>query len=363
LLSQHLQGYSYVKYTVNDGLAANHVLSVAEDANGFMWFATLNAVQWFDGLKFHTVQKGDGIHELPSLNRVNIYKLPDAGLLFVYLSGFSVYNTQLHVFTHYSIKGSPKLNFLQSDGSTVSFLTANTIVQFNLKAHKVEKTILLNAGDLDDNFAGIEVNNDLILLNSEAGRNLLINSKTGNVKYFQSLQQKVSAFTGNFYKNDKFLIFAEEGVIQKSLESGAVLGIAHYPANTRSEIRSVIKNFRLSDNLFAVSIGQHLFVYNAAANSISSEIVSLQKDLLLQNGYAETIYVDSHQNIWLCSNTQGVYKINYLPNNFKLFTPKETTDFSIAVEVCKEDNVVISGSYGNGIFIYDTSGILKNIFP
>lgn len=51
-LAQSQQRLAFNKYSVEDGLAANHIKCVAQDKSGFIWVGSLNGLQKFDGNKF-----------------------------------------------------------------------------------------------------------------------------------------------------------------------------------------------------------------------------------------------------------------------------------------------------------------------
>ena len=50
-----------IRYTTKQGLPTNHVYDIAEDANGFMWFATKQGVVKYDGETFKTFTIQDGL--------------------------------------------------------------------------------------------------------------------------------------------------------------------------------------------------------------------------------------------------------------------------------------------------------------
>ncbi|MBS1628262.1 MAG: hypothetical protein JSR09_07245 [Bacteroidetes bacterium] len=365
--AQPKQGYNYTRYTVKNGLAANHVKSLTEDCNGFMWLSTFNAVQWFDGVHFHSIQQGNGIHQLPNINKVDIYSLSDKKILFVYTNGFSVYQPQTHNFNHYILQ-SNKINpvFLKDSGNVFYFLNGTDFQEYNIDEKKVITSINLK-GKVQNSFyiVSTEQKNDLILLTDKTGNDVIINTKDKSVKKFSSpTASSLSYSSSNFYNTNNYISFTENGIIKRDNKTGSIISSVNFSSQPKTEIYSVIHNEKLSPNIFVVAVGKKLLVYNAETNTIVNEITTTQDETILQTGYVEVIYIDSHKNIWLCSNAQGVYKINYLPNSFKYFMPtNDATDFSIEVEANKEDNVVISGSYGKGIFIYDTSGNFKKQIP
>ena len=54
-------GESFVTFTTADGLAHNHVWSIAEDGEGNLWFGTVSGVSCYDGENFATFTTADGL--------------------------------------------------------------------------------------------------------------------------------------------------------------------------------------------------------------------------------------------------------------------------------------------------------------
>ena len=64
------QDYSYVQYTVQNGLAGSTVYNVVQDRDGFVWFATETGLSRFDGTRFKNYTSKDG---LPDDEIVNLF--------------------------------------------------------------------------------------------------------------------------------------------------------------------------------------------------------------------------------------------------------------------------------------------------
>lgn len=64
------QDYNYIHYTNKDGLAGNTVYGVAQDKDGYMFFATENGLSRFDGKEWKTFTVKDG---LPDNEVLSIY--------------------------------------------------------------------------------------------------------------------------------------------------------------------------------------------------------------------------------------------------------------------------------------------------
>lgn len=60
-LAGKCQEYSYKHYEIKDGLVGNNVYEVAEDKDGFLWFATETGVSRFDGSNFKSFTTAEGL--------------------------------------------------------------------------------------------------------------------------------------------------------------------------------------------------------------------------------------------------------------------------------------------------------------
>ena len=58
---QQSKQYAFKRFTVSNGLAANFVIRTVQDKEGYMWLATSNGLQRYDGNTFITFRnkKGD----------------------------------------------------------------------------------------------------------------------------------------------------------------------------------------------------------------------------------------------------------------------------------------------------------------
>lgn len=54
LHAQNNKQYAFTHYTVNNGLAAYNITSIIQDKEGYMWIASINGLQRFDGFRFLT---------------------------------------------------------------------------------------------------------------------------------------------------------------------------------------------------------------------------------------------------------------------------------------------------------------------
>lgn len=100
------QPYSVKRLGVEQGLSNNYVVSITQDKQGFLWFATEEGLNKFDGTRFITFYKNDPSKNSKSItgNELNrIYADPERPIVWIATQrdGLNAYNYQSQTFTAY----------------------------------------------------------------------------------------------------------------------------------------------------------------------------------------------------------------------------------------------------------------------
>lgn len=119
---QPVKQYAFTHFTTANGLASNFVNSMVQDGDGYIWLATVNGLQRFDGYRFLTFQapiKGRG-GTLPS-DQVLMLHLDKKGNLWMVTSGnqFGIFDTRT-----FQYKPVPIADVQKKALSSISFLDA-----------------------------------------------------------------------------------------------------------------------------------------------------------------------------------------------------------------------------------------------
>src|SRR5215218_6777133 len=73
--TQQAKQYSFKHFSVINGLASNTVSSIAQDGDGYIWIATTNGLQRYDGNNFITFKaQENNPATIPSNHIVSLYK-------------------------------------------------------------------------------------------------------------------------------------------------------------------------------------------------------------------------------------------------------------------------------------------------
>ncbi|MGZ3917873.1 MAG: ligand-binding sensor domain-containing protein [Flavisolibacter sp.] len=79
--AQHAKQYSFKHFTVSNGLASNTVNATVQDADGYMWIATVNGLQRYDGNNFITFRSEENNpFSIPSTHIVSMFLDKDRNL-------------------------------------------------------------------------------------------------------------------------------------------------------------------------------------------------------------------------------------------------------------------------------------------
>ncbi|MCC8144346.1 MAG: response regulator [Tannerellaceae bacterium] len=98
---------SFTHYSIEDGLSQKTIMNILEDRNGFMWFATWDGINKFDGYTFTTYKAGKNNAVSFANNRVDyIYEDPFGYLwIMTYDNRFHRFDPKREIFTQVPASG------------------------------------------------------------------------------------------------------------------------------------------------------------------------------------------------------------------------------------------------------------------
>lgn len=365
---QPRQGYSFQQYTVNRGLTSNAVRSMAEDANGFIWLATNTSVQWFDGFSFHQVPAGNGIHQLPARTNVIINRLQNGMLLFCYTAGFSVYEPKSHQFRHYSFPSDKKLQplFLADNGSRAWMLYQQSVIQYDISSFEIVRNIPVPVMPAERATVNVSASSRgrYIVFSYDGSYNVVLDTVSVQLStHMRKYSRKPRIGSALHMATDtSYLEISADGTRYRHISTGEILQEVKMTEPLAADPQSQIWYSSLGDTLI-IAGGRSVFTYSVSRGAYLSQIVAIANRPFIQAGQLEGLITDRYHNIWLSSNVEGLFRINYSSNRFRYYGGGERSNFSISVEAGKADNRVVSGTYGQGIFVYDTMGLLLKHIP
>ena len=113
--AQYLPDPNYISFNTVDGLSNSIVYTIAQDAEGYMWFGTEDGLNRFDGHKFTVYKYSPSDENSLSGNKVNqIYLSPSNQLWIATANGLSKYNRDTNNFTNYRVSEGLSNNGIQT---------------------------------------------------------------------------------------------------------------------------------------------------------------------------------------------------------------------------------------------------------
>lgn len=261
-------------FDVRSGISDNYVQSILRDRYGFMWFGTINGLSRYDGYQcknYTTMQLG-------------------------------TYNNCI--------------NSVKEDASgNIWIRTPQSYLCYNREQDELEKDIYSRLSRL-----GIETTHvDMLEVDNEQNLWCVVN---GTLYYY--------VFNGNGLRRlplpDKqllqvvsrsrrsFLLFNDGELQQIDWQSGQLRNVLTLPLPSSGE------------HCMYMDTQYRLWIYTTYSSSVScydtekSTFLSLQEKELLKNDFVKSVTDDGDGNIWMGTNSQGIY---ILPKNGNRFVPIE----------------------------------------
>lgn len=317
--SQHLN-YKIISLSLEEGISQNTINSMTKGKYGFMWFATQNGLNRYDGYEFKVYYR-DKTKQNTLFNN-NIYSLftdVDGNLWLSYEGGgFSKFNPLTEQITDYT-KQFPKLRHI----------VFSKIIQDNKK-------------------------------------NLWFATYDKGVYRFDPVNNSITEFTTD--NNKKFPTNSISG-LEKDLRGNII--VFTYPAGIlkiNSEKLSIekvdIPSLR-NEKIFAGKVASNgNYYYATSQNEIYSfnPVTGQEINYNLRKSYPElktdyiiTIEVDKNSDIWVGSSNNGLFKIasqnNFITKYSKTDPVNTINDNRINCIIIDKDDLVWIGTSGAGVNI------------
>jgi signal transduction histidine kinase/ligand-binding sensor domain-containing protein len=338
--------FIFDQLTSENGLSDNSVLDIVQDENGFVWIATLNGLNRFDGVQFEKIFRGDKPNQLPGNEVTKLAKMRGNYMAVGTDLGAAIFNTRTEEFKRLTIPSAEGMEWFANNIQSVSgdrknelIITSRTgVFVFNQKCELIAK---LEAGftakDLKTKgigFAGatLKLNDDTVLVNTSngiayydvkrKGIGYLKNSKIDFHRYAANFLDSTDSYamsTGaknilivvptNGKSNSAFIIDFEKQKIIASAIPGNFAHESGWPSN--------VCTINDSTFLFASAYnGYFVLHYNKKDGKIFVEDKKFFPQYLFRSFYA-----GRDKRIWCATGNYGVLKQSFskeLFNNISL---------------------------------------------
>jgi ligand-binding sensor domain-containing protein len=338
----HGQQYSFVPYSVKEGLAQTQVYSICNDDEGYLWFGTAGGASKFDGTQFHNYSTANGLTGNVVLSIQN-----HNGYLWVFSKNgvTRIKGKEIKTFNFTGILQGESINlaFFHPKNNELWISIRNiglTILPLNKQNEpEISNKIPLPLPN-DDAF------NPRVLLFDPFKNRTLIGS---------------NGYLG-YYQNDQWfpiiLPNSEHNISDIKLTRSGELVISVYDEGVYFHTEKSLRQLTEEKDGISSNLIRNIFVDSKERIWLASKSgVTLieQKNILvfheyngLPNENIETIYEDREGNIWFGTDGSGTFR--YTSDEFVTYTTTSGLSSNYVMTIIQDaEKRFWMGTYGGGI--------------
>lgn len=350
------------RYTSSTGLSNNSIMDINQDKYGFLWIATADGLNRYDGYDFTSfLHQADDPNSIAD-NWLHALSLNQDGALLVgtQKQGISIYDhaqgrfvnikpqVYAEVSDHYLNLGK---TILQKDEHTLWLGMDPGIVAIDLRADTIFHLVI--GGDLGVNCFAQSPNQD-IWLGTNEGLLVAHAGSPSDIRPFVALPSDrtgvVHALT--FNAAGQLLVGGEKGVF---LIDGQSLNSPVKEIGQFKEVNSIV-----CDKAGRTWIGgrRGLSVLENGALTVSSQAARVLRENRLDRQYINVLFLDRENNLWIGTANNGLLRIFLSDQHFSLFRPNiQENDAGATKNITSafmdQDTIIWLGTYGGGLLRFD----------
>jgi signal transduction histidine kinase/ligand-binding sensor domain-containing protein len=371
MTAQPLKRLTHIAYNVNEGLLQSQVMHIAEDGNGFTWVSSSRGIQRFDGRHFHQLAVTTSDKGIPDEKDVNIFPLQNGNLLFSgqhYISEYDIHRNRFRIlFKQIPTPAPGNISVLSEEKDKIWYWIPRKGIT---ALDKVKQQPVSNIPVP----AFILTNMSVSLLTVPGDNNCLVFLLFNKIYFVNKLSGKMDSVTANgdqqrFFSmaaagKDSILVATGKGIELLNCHTQRFEFIAPYQTNPFIiNPQHPVQIMTISPNTCIIGEGREVFELDITQRRYTARLVDLQNQPFVDVGYITKLFTDQHDNIWLLTENDGIYKINYRQPGFGYFGDiNSRNNFVKTILVDKSDNRVLCGIFGGGLQVFDTAKqLLKSI--
>jgi len=377
------------KLGIEQGLSNDYILGITQDKDGFLWFATEEGLNKFDGTHFIPYYKHTGSISANELN--NIYADPEEPIIWIATqrAGLNAFNYEKNSLTVYMRNHNIASSLITNDVTSVSPASDGNlwlstyhggVDYFNKYTHEFTH---YNVSTIPD----MMCNNVWCILDDAEGQLYIgyvnqgmsvLSLKDKKIKNYKNNPSDINSIPGNdvrcFFKdrNKNIWVGTDGGLALFNPETGNFIRIGNNFGNILS---SAIFDIRQTDdnhlwiatelNGVAVIDLKQQFFMSPGSLSVQHYNVGYNK-YSLSSSTVRCIFQDSYRNMWLGTYGGG---INFIGHSLPLFDsygfspiPNDSNSLNnrVALSLCiDEQQRIWIGTDGGGVNIFDKGQRIK----
>jgi len=337
---QAQQKVRFTHYTSDDGLSQNRVMSILQDKKGFMWFATWDGLNRFDGRHFKVYKGLAGDPNGFTNNRLNTVQEDSFGFLWILSNDNQIYrfNAENEKFQRLSYNSDTTKVVVSKTIQYVRMLPGNDVclLTFTDGCYLIHVSkdgeVLVNIKYLNrknGNLAG-----DLIreVFKDESNQFWFLTDK--GITLYDPIKETSTHFFHQFQEETGFLSHLEtKSNLHFGSDNGQVWTWSKQQRNFRLEdfrANAAINGFCPLNNgkILIITRGDGCFLTDNTFNVLSHD--QLRTTPSMGSNLIHSFYKDMAGDVWLDVDAPGVVLYETQKNRFIRFQPKSDEQFGFA---------------------------------
>ncbi|MBK7106538.1 MAG: hypothetical protein IPH62_14770 [Ignavibacteriae bacterium] len=300
--------FRFVKIGVEEGLSQSSILSILQDKRGYLWIGTANGLNRFDGYEFVVYNNITEDSSSISDNEITSMYEDKEGFIWIGTAKgiLNKFNPKTETFKHYDIASSSDWYLIDEE-----------------KFYNYPLTLSRNQ---NSTITTIDEDNDGNLWIGTWGKGLIkFNPKTNQKKYLYHFPNRINALSSN-------------NIVKVFVDSKGIIWVGTFGGGLNKIINTANSQLKIfNKNIYPIN-----FI------KIGEKITSVSED--------------SEKNIIVAEYNNGIFKINSTtkelsPNRWQIsqldLKLNQNYNSPNIMTVCKENENLWIGTYGNGLLLYN----------
>lgn len=328
----------FTHYSADDGLSQNRVMDIHQDKKGFMWFATWDGLNKFDGKHFKVYKGQPGDPNAFTNNRLNSLLEDGHGFLWIITNDYELYrlDPSSEKFRKLSYSEDKDTSVVKQLVNRVEILPGNDVCIIantgcylvkiksdgslgNLKYLSKENS-LLTGNSIREVFKDEDGNTWFL---TESGITVL-DSIMSNKKHYFNRKQNLKSFSSYLKIGSEILLGDDNGQIFSW--SGKSSGFQPVNFKSSAPVNGICQ---LKNNRYLITThGDGVYISNATFTQKVHYNIDNTKNIA--SNIIHSFYKDKDENVWLEADAAGVVYFLTDRNQFLHFVPKSDELFNLA---------------------------------